>query len=40
MLTGERDRDFNVVQTLRDRDDLHKNVERKAVRGENEAQKN
>ena len=37
---GERNRDFNVAQTPRDRDDPHKTAERKAVRGENEAEKN
>ena len=38
----KRDRDSNVVQTLRDRENLHKILKRKAesaVRGENEAQK-
>ena len=43
LMTGKRDRGESVGQSMRDRENLHKILERKAessIQGENEAQKN
>ena len=43
LMTGKRDRGESIGQSMRDREKLHKNLERKAessIQGENEAQKN
>ena len=43
LMTGKRDRGESIGQSMRDRENLHKNMERKAessIQGENEALKN
>ena len=43
LMTGKRDRGESIGQSMRDRENLHKILERKAessIQGENEAQKN